>query len=77
MEDNRNICIGAHRIRVTDPPFSAVGDGVVCDRAAIQNAIDHAASLGGGTVVLTAGRRFLTGTRVLRDHTELLFEEGA
>ncbi|MBR4185024.1 MAG: hypothetical protein IKQ87_04585 [Clostridia bacterium] len=77
MEDNRSIRIGKHLIRVTDPPFSARGDGTVCDRAAIQNAIDSAASMGGGTVVLPAGHRFLTGTLVLRTHTALLFEEGA
>ena len=77
MEKEPIVRIGKNRVRVTDPPFSAVGNGVTCDRAAIQNAIDTVAADGGGTVVLTAGRTYLTGGLVLRDHTELFFEENA
>lgn len=36
--------------------FGAIGDGRADDRAAIQDAIDHVAACGGGTVVLPAGR---------------------
>ena len=77
MEKEQIIRIGKKRVRVDDPPFSAVGDGATCDRAAIQNAIDTVAADGGGTVVLTAGRTYLTSGLVLRDHTELFFEENA
>ena len=75
MEKEPIVRIGKNRVRVTDPPFSAVGDGGTCDRAAIQSAIDTVAADRGGTVVLTAGRTYLTGSLVLRDHTELFFEE--
>ena len=77
MEKEPIVRIGKNRVRVNDPPFSAAGDGAICDRAAIQNAIDTVAADGGGTVVLTAGRTYLTGGLVLRDHTELFFEENA
>jgi len=56
--------------------FGAVGDGnTLCTRS-IQAAIDEAASQGGGTVVVPAGR-FVTGTLYLRDHVELHLDSGA
>ena len=76
-DEKRSIGIGDKTVRVTDPPYSAAGDGVTCDRLAVQSAIDDAAAGGGGTVVLSAGRRFLTGGLVLRSRTELFFEDGA
>lgn len=49
-------------IDVTRAPYSAVGDGVANDRVAIQQALDDAAARAGGdTVVLPAGRTFLSG----------------
>ena len=66
-----------YKLRVTDAPYNAAGDGVANDRPAIQTAIDAAYRLGGGTVVLTAGRIFKSGNLVLRDGVHLHFEDGA
>ena len=60
---------------VTDAPYNAKGDGLTNDRAAIQQAIDDAYKNGGGTVVLTEGRTFLSGNLILRDNVELHFED--
>lgn len=46
---------------VTAAPYSARGNGVANDRLAIQQAIDDASAAGGGTVLVPAGRTFLTG----------------
>lgn len=47
---------------VTDAPYSAVGDGVTNDRAAIQDALDDAgANPDGGTVIIPSGQTFLSG----------------
>ena len=62
---------------VTEAPFLAAGDGVADDRAAIQRAIDEACRQGGGTVLLPAGRTFLSGGLVLRTGVTLLFGDGA
>ncbi len=35
-------------VNIAEPPFSAIGDGLVDDTAAIQQAIDHANSAIGG-----------------------------
>jgi polygalacturonase len=56
--------------------FGAKGDGVAKDSAAIQAAIDRAASQGGGTVTLPAGR-YLSGTIHLRSNITLHLENGA
>src|SRR6478609_8917090 len=46
---------------VTAAPYSARGDGVTNDRLAIQQAIEDASAAGGGTVLVPAGRTFLSG----------------
>lgn len=56
------------QLRVTD--FGAVGDGVTKNTTALQEALDRCAMLGGGEVMLPAGR-FLTGTIFLRSNTRL------
>ena len=64
-------------VRVTESPFFAVGDGVHEDREAIQMAIDAMHEAGGGRVILTGGRTFLTGNLILKSNVELHFEDGA
>jgi polygalacturonase len=56
--------------------FGAVADGVTLDTAAIQRAIDAAATAGGGTVDLPAGR-YLSFTLHLRSHVTLRLAAGA
>lgn len=72
MTDKNNV-----RVLVTDAPFNAAGDGVTNDREAIQKAIDHVYSLGGGTVELTAGRVFLSTGIVIKSGVTLFFGDGA
>ena len=64
-------------VRVSEPPYLAAGDGVTPDRAAIQKAIDDVFHAGGGTVILDAGKTFLTAGLVLRSGVTLFFEDGA
>lgn len=56
--------------------YGAVGDGTTLNTAAVQRAIDAAASEGGGTVEIPAGR-FLSGAIFLRQGVELHLAEGA
>jgi hypothetical protein len=56
--------------------FGAKGDGSTQDTAAIQAAIDAAAKLGGGEVLVPAGR-YMCGTLHLRDHITLHLDNGA
>lgn len=42
--------------------FGAVGDGQTLGTVAVQQAIDTCSLLGGGTVLVPAGRSFLIGT---------------
>lgn len=58
-------------IDVTEPPYRATGNGTTNDRATVQRAIDDAAASGGGTVVLPAGRTFLSGNLILQDDVTL------
>ena len=64
-------------LKVTDTPFNAVGDGKTNDRSAIQSAIDYAYLNGGGTVLLTEGKTFLSGGLFLKSNVTLLFGDGA
>lgn len=56
--------------------FSAVGDGVTLDTAALQAAIDACHTNGGGVVRVPTGR-FLTGTLTLNDGVNLHLCRGA
>lgn len=51
--------------------FNAKGDGITDDAKAIQAAIDHCSSHGGGTVLIPAGRTFLCGPFHLASDVEL------
>ena len=62
---------------VDKAPFSAAGDGKTNDRDAVQRALDTAFENGGGTVVLSAGKTYLSGGIILKSNTELHFEDGA
>ncbi len=56
--------------------FGAIGNGVVLDTDAIQQAIDTCADNGGGTVYLSGGT-FLSGTIFLKSNVTLYLESGA
>ena len=56
--------------------FGATGDGLANDTQAIQQAIEHCASRGGGRLVVPPGR-YLTGPLVLRSHLDLFLAPGA
>jgi polygalacturonase len=56
--------------------FGAKGDGVAKDTVAIQAAIDHCASIGGGTVQLVAGT-YLSAPIVLKSKITLQLDKGA
>ncbi|MCR5262617.1 MAG: hypothetical protein K6D94_01990 [Clostridiales bacterium] len=77
MASARDTAGGGIRAVVSDPPFSARGDGKTNDRAAIQRAIDLAASEGGGSVILPSGGTYLSGGVILRTGVTLVIEEGA
>ena len=56
--------------------FGAVGDGLVKDTAAIQNALDACAAAGGGTVYIAPGT-YLCGSLHLRTGVTLWLDAGA
>ena len=56
--------------------YGAIGTGQSLDTAAIQKAIDAAASSGGGIVYFPAGR-FLSGTIFLKSNITLYLSPGA
>lgn len=70
-------CVCAGSARVWDIlEHGAVADPAVHSTAAIQRAIDGAHAVGGGTVVIPAGR-FLTGTVELKSGVRIELEAGA
>jgi len=56
--------------------LGAIGDGNTKDTPAFQRAIDRCAALGGGEVIVPAGR-YLTGAICLRSNTTLKLSDGA
>ena len=57
--------------------YGAAGDGLTDDAPALQRAIDRCAAAGGGTVLLPAGRTFLSGPLELKGGIEYRLEPGS
>lgn len=57
--------------------FGAVGNGTIDDSTSIQNAIDHTASIGGGTVFLPNGTYLVKNNIILRNKVSLLGLKGS
>lgn len=57
--------------------FGARGDGSTNDRLAIQAAIDACAENGGGVVVLSGGKTYVSGYLILKSNVEFHLENGA
>jgi hypothetical protein len=70
------ICSLASAVDISVRDFGALGDGKTLDTAAIQTALDTASSGGGGQVVIPAGH-YLSGSLVLKSHTNLHLDAGA
>ena len=68
------ILVPKRSVKVTE--FGAKGDSKTLNSNAIQKAIDHLHKLGGGKVIIPAGK-FLTGTIELKNNIELHLEKDA
>ena len=69
-------------VKVTDPPYNAKGDGFTNDTAAIQKAIDDAATNSGGKVVIPGdnseyGKRYIITNIDVKSNVWLYIDENA
>lgn len=72
------LAAAASSSRLVDPlSLGARADGLSDDRVAIQRAIDACGAAGGGTVLLSPGRVFLSGAVELRSNVLLYLAAGA
>jgi polygalacturonase len=63
-------------LRINARDYGATGDGVTLDTAKLQGALDRCNILGGGEIVIPAGR-YLTGSLSLRSNVTLRLEKDA
>ena len=71
-----SLIIGAQASVYDVKEFGAVNDGATLNTQSIQKAINTCSKNGGGTVLLTGGGRFLTGTLYLKNHVTLHVDNG-
>jgi len=76
------ICLHAEPISETPgsrsiTEYGAVADVSINSAASIQKAIDAAYEVGGGTVVVPAGKSFMCGSLTLKSHVRLHLEPGS
>jgi polygalacturonase len=57
--------------------FGAKGDGKTIETKIVQKAIDAVFTEGGGTVIFSSGKTFVTGTIYLKSNVEIHIERGA
>ena len=57
--------------------YGAVADGKTNDSKAIQSAIDEAAAIGGGTVVLESGKCYYSSSIIIKENVELHLQKGS
>jgi len=69
--------IPAYTTNVTVSPYNAVGDGIVTNTTAIQNAINDVSAKGGGTVEIPGPGVYLTGPLTMKNKINLQIDAGA
>ncbi len=63
---------------IFDPiTYGATADGKTVDTKPIQAAIDAAYENGGGTVVFLSGKKYISGSLVIKSHVFLEMEAGS
>lgn len=69
--------IPAYSTNVTQAPYNAVGNGIITNTSAIQNAINDVSALGGGTVEIPGPGIYLTGPLTMKSKINLQIDAGA
>ena len=68
--------IPAYSTNVTVAPYNAVGNGIITNTSAIQNAINDVSALGGGTVEIPGPGIYLTGPLTMKSKINLQIDAG-